>query len=89
VPTTLRNKAGRCPRCRAELVLHSAGGKTTALLAPSVTNAAPRQAPAASPRVAPAGDTAVDMPASAPTRWDLSALACGVVAVLIGGSWPG
>jgi hypothetical protein len=56
------------------LVLKSADGKTTALLSPTITND-PQQTPAAPARVVPVGDTAVDAPASAPTRWDLHALA--------------
>jgi hypothetical protein len=77
VPTMLRTKASRCPRCRVKLVLQSAGGTTTALLAPAVTHGAPQQAPAAPSRVSPVGDTAVDVPASGPTRWDKHALAWG------------
>jgi hypothetical protein len=75
VPKTLRKKkAGRCPRCQAGLVLHSADGKTTALLVPRITNVAPRPAPTTPKRAAPVGETAVDVPASLPTRWDLHAL---------------
>ena len=77
VSAGLRNKSGRCPRCRAGLFLRSAGGTTTALLVPATTNDAPQQAPAAPERVAPVDDTAVDMPASGPTRWDLHALVLG------------
>jgi hypothetical protein len=60
-----------------KLVLQSVGGTTTALLAPTITDGVPRQAPAAPERVAPVDDTALDVPASEPTRWDLHALACG------------
>jgi hypothetical protein len=71
VPARLRNRAGRSPRCRARLILRYAGGETTAWLAPSIGNA-PR--PPAVPHFTLVGDTAVDVPASAPTRWDLHAL---------------
>ena len=71
VPARLRKTPCRCPRCRAGLILRYAGGQTTASLAPSTGNAP--QPPAAA-QVKPVGDTAVDVPVSAPTRWDLHAL---------------
>jgi hypothetical protein len=72
VPAGLRNRPGRCPRCRAAFALHSPGGKAAAPSRTAGTSAESRQAP--TPRVAPVGDTALDVPASGPTRWDLHAL---------------
>jgi hypothetical protein len=74
VPKALRQKrACHCPRCQAALLLHSADGKTTALLVARITHVAPQQGPTAPERVAPVGETAVDVPTSLPTRWDLQA----------------
>jgi hypothetical protein len=60
-----------------KLVLQSVGGKTTARLGTTIPNGIPQQAPDAPERVAPVDDTAVDVPTSGPTRWDLQALTCG------------